>query len=62
VTVHLSCTLHMAEPPIERERKVLYTSFRLPDAGPDAAAARARVHAVREQAHTTVSQPPGHRG
>ena len=30
VTVHLSCTLHMAQPPVERERRVLYTGFRLP--------------------------------
>ena len=27
VTVHLSCTLHMAQPPVDRERRVLYTSF-----------------------------------
>ena len=26
VTVHLSCTLHMSHPPIERERRVMYTS------------------------------------
>ena len=31
VTVHLSCTLHMSQPPVDRERRVLYTSSRLPD-------------------------------
>ena len=30
VTVHLSCTLHKSQPPVERERRVLYTGFRLP--------------------------------
>ena len=34
VTLHLSCTLHMAQPPTERERKVLYTGFRLPPPDP----------------------------
>ncbi len=29
VTVHLSCTMHMAQPPVERERRVMYTGFRL---------------------------------
>jgi hypothetical protein len=59
VTVHLSCTLHMAQPPVERERRVMYTGFRLPPLRPDAAAeARHRLRAVREIAATTVSQPP----
>jgi len=62
-TLHLSCTLHMAEPPVERERKVMYTSFRLPVmAGIDVEGARAAIRAVREGAHTIVSQAPGHRG
>ena len=39
VTVHLSCTMHMAQPPIARERRVMYTGFGLP--APDAAAAAA---------------------
>lgn len=60
VTLHLSCTLHMAQPPTERERRVLYTSFRLPQ--PDeavAAAAHTRLRAVaRETAPTTTSQTP----
>ncbi len=59
VTVHLSCTLHKAHPPIERERRVRYTGFRLPGAPSEAAiAARRRLGAVREGAHTTVSQEP----
>jgi hypothetical protein len=59
VTVHLSCTLHMAQPPVERERRVMYTGFRLPPLRPAAAAeARRRLRDVRETAATTVSQPP----
>ena len=58
VTVHLSCTAHMAQPPVERERKVLYTGFRLPPLNPEAArAARERLGEVREAAAVTVSQP-----
>lgn len=57
VTVHLSCTLHMAEPPTRSERRVLYTDFGLPYRDP-AAAARAgrRAMAARESAPVTVSQ------
>ncbi len=59
VTVHLSCTMHMAQPPVENERRVMYTGFRLPALRPDAAAAaRRRLRDVRETAATTVSQPP----
>jgi hypothetical protein len=63
VTVHLSCTQHMSQPPVERTRKVLYTSFNqvAPDAE-QAAANRARLGSVRSKTHTTVSQFPGHRG
>lgn len=59
VTVHLSCTTHMAQPPIARERRVMYTGFALPsrDAAA-AAAAREGLRAVREAAPVTVSQPP----
>ena len=61
VTVHLSCTLHMSQPPESRERRVMYTGFRLPGMGSAATAqARARLRDVREGAHTTVSQEPGH--
>ena len=61
VTVHLSCTLHMAQPPVERERRVMYSGFSLPPLDPKAAAdGRAHLRAVREAAPVTVSQPPGH--
>jgi hypothetical protein len=61
VTVHLSCTMHMAQPPVERERRVMYTGFSLPMADRSAAgAARARLREVREAAPVTVSQQPGH--
>ncbi len=57
VTVHLSCTLNMAQPPVERERRVLYTGFRLPPVNPEAArVARDRLGKVREAAPVTVSQ------
>jgi hypothetical protein len=58
ITIHLSCTMHMAQPPVERERRVMYSGFSLPplgDASPDArAAGRARLGAVRESAPLTV--------
>jgi hypothetical protein len=58
VTVHLSCTLHMAQPPVDRERRVLYTGFRLPPRDADAArVARDRLATVREAASVSVSQP-----
>jgi hypothetical protein len=61
VTVHLSCTSHMSQPPVERERRVMYTGFSLPPRDrAAAAAARARIREVREAAPVTVSQTPGH--
>jgi hypothetical protein len=63
ITVHLSCTMHMAQPPVERERKVMYTGLRLPPRDPAAAAARlAKLGNIREGAYKTVSQQPGHVG
>lgn len=57
VTVHLSCTMHMAQAPVTAERRVLYTGFRLPERDPVAAArSRQRISQVREGAYTTVSQ------
>ena len=59
ITVHLSCTLHMAQPPVTTPRRVMYTSFGLPSLAPGAAAeARRRIGAIREAAPVTVSQPP----
>ena len=58
VTVHLSCTLHMAQPPTERERRVLYTGFGLPPRDAEAAAAASHRLAVaaREAAPLNTSQ------
>jgi Phytanoyl-CoA dioxygenase (PhyH) len=51
ITVHLSCTLHQSVPPVERERRVLYTGFRLPPRGTDAEReALQRLRAIREDA------------
>ncbi len=54
ITIHLSCTLHMSQPPVTRERRVVYTDFSLDDAGADPG--EARIARVREQAYKTVSQ------
>jgi hypothetical protein len=62
-TVHCSCTLHMAQPPVERERKVMYTGFGLaPRHAPSEAQARimAELSAVREGSYKAVSQAAGH--
>jgi hypothetical protein len=57
VTLHLSCTLHMAQPPTEHERKVLYTGYRLPPRDPDAAdVGRRRLQKSREGAPLNTSQ------
>jgi hypothetical protein len=56
VTVHLSCTLHMSQPPVARERRVLYTDFGLP--GGDTAPAEGKLRRIRDGAPATVSQKP----
>jgi hypothetical protein len=61
VTVHLSCTLHMAQPPVTAERRVLYTGFDLPTRGEPDREALAKLSAIREGAHRTVSQLPAAR-
>lgn len=60
VTVHLSCTMHRAEPPTTGERKVLYTGFGLParDAEAAGAARRHLMETSRERAPITTSQQP----
>lgn len=61
VTVHTSCTLHMSRPPVDAERRVMYTGYSLPPrAGESARPSIDRIARVREQAHMTVSQRPGH--
>jgi hypothetical protein len=63
VTVHLSCTQHMSQPPVTRTRKVLYTGFAQRPADPEAAERnRQRLNAVRSKTHTTISQQPGYLG
>ena len=59
VTVHLSCTLHMAQAPTEQPRRVLYTGFRLPTRDDEAARAANRrlLKASREGAPQNTSQP-----
>jgi hypothetical protein len=57
VTLHLSCTHHMAQAPTANERRVMYTSFRLPAlAGANSKASLERISKVREAAYRTVSQ------
>jgi Phytanoyl-CoA dioxygenase (PhyH) len=63
VTVHLSCTLHMSQPPVTRTRKVLYSGFGQRPADPAAAEAqRQKLQTLRGKTHTTVSQEPGYLG
>ncbi|MBH01542.1 MAG: hypothetical protein CL469_02635 [Acidimicrobiaceae bacterium] len=59
VTVHLSCTLHMSHPPVEKERRVMYTSFVLPHTGKKIGIDR--ISKVREEAYMKVSQAPVHK-
>jgi Phytanoyl-CoA dioxygenase (PhyH) len=60
VTIHLSCTLHMSQPPVTRERRVMYTDFSLPERdGGDPG--EAKIKRIREGAPKTVSQPPARR-
>ncbi len=56
VTLHTSCTLHMAQPPRDRERRVLYAGFALPDRSKRSASERQRIRDARESAPVTVSQ------
>jgi ectoine hydroxylase-related dioxygenase (phytanoyl-CoA dioxygenase family) len=58
VTVHLSCTLHMSQPPEVRERRVLYTDFSLPTDEGVRSPNEAVLRRIREGAPTTVSQVP----
>lgn len=60
VTIHLSCTLHMAQPPVTRERRVMYTDFSLPDRDDGFAPGEDTLRRIREGAPTKVSQPPGY--
>jgi hypothetical protein len=57
VTIHLSCTMHMAQPPETSERRVMYSGFSLPplrEGSDERAAALARNSALRERAPLTT--------
>jgi len=59
VTVHLSCTKHMSQPPVDRERRVLYTGFNLPPADADTVRrAHQRLYRITESIPEGVSQRP----
>jgi len=51
VTIHCSCTLHEARPPIARERKVVYTGFGLPPKFDDDDPPAGRARLARERAN-----------
>lgn len=54
VTVHLSCVLHCATPPEREERRVTYSTFRLPG---DTAELDRKIRAVRDQAGRETYAP-----
>jgi hypothetical protein len=58
LTVHLACTLHEAQPPLRRERFVMYTGFGLPPRSEDRPASARAIADLRERAHKLQSQPP----
>jgi hypothetical protein len=58
VTIHLSCTLHMSHPPVTRERRVLYTDFRLPSLDGERSPGEDKLARIRRAAPVTVSQQP----
>jgi hypothetical protein len=64
ITVHCSCTLHKSHPPMERERRVMYTDFTLPAQSDDETVTKSgrEIARVRERAYKVVSQAPGYVG
>jgi len=60
LTVHLSCTLHEAQPPTTAERLVMYTGFGLPDRTGQAARGSDSdaISQIRENVQYTTSQAP----
>jgi hypothetical protein len=60
ITVHLSCTLHMSQPPVTAERRVVYTDFALPTDEGARSPNEAVLRRIRDGASTTVSQLPGY--
>jgi hypothetical protein len=47
----------MSQAPVDRERRVLYTGFRLPDEGRTSIENAKKLGRIREGAYKTVSQP-----
>ena len=47
----------MSHAPVDRERRVLYTSFRLPPLDPSLASHQVALDAVRNEAYKKVDQP-----
>jgi hypothetical protein len=62
MTVHCSCTLHKSYPPVDEERRVMYTDFTLPSPSDDetVTGSGSEIARVREQAYKMVSQEPGY--
>jgi Phytanoyl-CoA dioxygenase (PhyH) len=62
VTIHCSCTLHRSCPPVDRERRVMYTDFTLPSSADDETATRGgrEIARVRDRAYKVVNQAPGY--
>jgi hypothetical protein len=58
LTVHLSCTLHEAQPPSRIPRKVMYTGFGLPKPADAIPTAHQAIADLREKAQFLQSQPP----
>jgi len=59
VTIHLSCRTHMSQPPVDRERRVIYSGFALPPADAAAVASgRKRLYRIRESIPEGVTQKP----
>jgi hypothetical protein len=58
LTVHLSCTLHEAQPPRRIPRKVMYTGFGLPKPADAIPTAHQAIADLREKAQFLQSQPP----
>jgi hypothetical protein len=58
VTVHCTCTMHMSHPPVDRERRVLYTAFTLPSRDTAGSAEERALWDVRAKVHQKVSQKP----
>jgi hypothetical protein len=58
LTVHLSCTLHEAMPPVTGERKVMYTGFGLRMPEGSVGRRSPQLAALRENAHKLRDQPP----